>query len=157
MRPPCQDGKARWRLGAQPCLERAGGNAQSARGRRRHLAGGRGPRDPLQAFQKLQSGPSCIIPCASCALQVHLLQKDIQRAQANAIDDEAAAAVGRAKTVVEGHGAGGDLRKLCKQKTPALLRMLLGSKVNVVTLQVEVLTSMLCTTGSVSAISMWKN
>ena len=42
----------------------------------------------------------------------------------------------RAKGVVEGHGPGGDLRKLCKQKSPALLRLLVGARTNVVTIQV---------------------
>ena len=41
-----------------------------------------------------------------------------------------------AKAVLEGHGPGGDLRKLLKQPTPALLKLLLGQHCNVMTLQV---------------------
>ena len=67
---------------------------------------------------------------------MRLLQTDIRRALKAAEDEDAAAEAGRAKAVLEGHGPGGDLRKLLKQPTPALLRMLLGPKVNVVTLQV---------------------
>lgn len=36
----------------------------------------------------------------------------------------------------QGHGPGGDLRKLLKQKLPALLGLLLGSCTNVVAVQV---------------------
>ena len=67
---------------------------------------------------------------------MRLLQTDILRALKAAEDEDAAAEAARAKAVLEGHGPGGDLRKLLKQPTPALLRMLLGPKVNVVTLQV---------------------
>jgi hypothetical protein len=72
---------------------------------------------------------------AACRTQVRLLQKDIRRALKGAETDAVAAEAGRAKAVLEGHGPGGDLRKLLKQPMPALLRMLLGPKVNVVTLQ----------------------
>ena len=67
---------------------------------------------------------------------MRLLQTDIRRALKAAENEDAAAEAARAKAVLEGHGPGGDLRKLLKQPTPALLRMLLGPKVNVVTLQV---------------------
>ena len=40
------------------------------------------------------------------------------------------------RRVLEGHGPGGDLRKLLKQPTPALLKLLLGQHCNVMTLQV---------------------
>ena len=40
-----------------------------------------------------------------------------------------------AAAVLEGHGPGGDLRKLLPRRPPALLRALLGPSVNVVTLQ----------------------
>ena len=69
-------------------------------------------------------------------LQVRLLQTDIRRALRAAEDGDAAAEAAHAKAVLEGHGPGGDLRKLLKQPAPALLRMLLGPKVNVVALQV---------------------
>ena len=36
----------------------------------------------------------------------------------------------------QGHGPGGDLRKLLKQRLPTLLRLLLGAKTNVVAVQV---------------------
>ena len=66
---------------------------------------------------------------------MRLLQKDIRRALKGAETDAVAAEAARAKAVLEGHGPGGDLRKVLKQPMPALLRMLLGPKVNVVTLQ----------------------
>ena len=67
--------------------------------------------------------------------QVRLLENDIRRASKAADCEASATEVGRARAVLEGHGPGGDLRKLLKQTTPALLRMLLGPKINVVTLQ----------------------
>ena len=67
--------------------------------------------------------------------QVRLLENDIRRASKAADCEVSATEVGRARAVLEGHGPGGDLRKLLKQTTPALLRMLLGPKINVVTLQ----------------------
>ncbi len=44
-------------------------------------------------------------------------------------------ALATAAAVLEGHGPGGDLRKLLPRRPPALLRALLGPSVNVVTLQ----------------------
>ncbi len=54
-----------------------------------------------------------------------------------AADDNALEELGRAKAVLEGHGPGGDMRKLLKQPTPALLTLLLGQQCNLVTLQVQ--------------------
>lgn len=53
-----------------------------------------------------------------------------------AADDSTLEELGRAKAVLEGHGPGGDMRKLLKQPTPALLTLLLGRHCNLVTLQV---------------------
>jgi hypothetical protein len=69
-------------------------------------------------------------------LQVKLLRQDIQRALKQADDSSALADLKLAKAVLEGHGPGGDLRKLLKQPTPALLKLLLGQHCNVTTLQV---------------------
>ncbi len=68
--------------------------------------------------------------------QVKLLRQDIQRALKQADDSSALAELKLAKAVLEGHGPGGDLRKLLKQPTPALLKLLLGQHCNVMTLQV---------------------
>ena len=66
-----------------------------------------------------------------------LLRSDIARGIKKAADDEAVEQLLRAKSVLEGHGPGGDLRKLLKQPTPALLKLLLGNQCNLVTLQVR--------------------
>ena len=68
--------------------------------------------------------------------QVKLLRQDIQRALKQSDDSHALAELKLAKAVLEGHGPGGDLRKLLKQPTPALLKLLLGQHCNVMTLQV---------------------
>jgi hypothetical protein len=72
-----------------------------------------------------------------CHTQVKLLRSDIARSLKAASDDAAVEQLLRAKAVAEGHGPGGDLRKLLKQPTPALLKLLLGNQCNLVTLQVE--------------------
>ena len=66
-----------------------------------------------------------------------LLRQDIQRALKQTDDSSALAELKLAKAVLEGHGPGGDLRKLLKQPTPALLKLLLGQHCNVMTLQVS--------------------
>ena len=68
-----------------------------------------------------------------------LLRQDIQRALKQSDDSHALAELKLAKAVLEGHGPGGDLRKLLKQPTPALLKLLLGQHCNVMTLQVPTL------------------
>ena len=68
--------------------------------------------------------------------QVTELRKEIALALDESTDDAIVEELRRAKGIVEGHGPGGDLRKLCKQKTPALLSLLVGARTNVVTLQV---------------------
>ena len=68
--------------------------------------------------------------------QVKLLRSDIARALKAAGDNQTVEELLRAKAVLEGHGPGGDLRKLLKQPTPALLKLLLGNQCNLVTLQV---------------------
>lgn len=70
------------------------------------------------------------------AAQVKLLRQDIQRAIREVDDSSALAELKLAKAVLEGHGPGGDLRKLLKQPMPALLKLLLGQHCNVMTLQV---------------------
>ena len=67
--------------------------------------------------------------------QVKLLRSDIARALKAAGDNQTVEELLRAKAVLEGHGPGGDLRKLLKQPTPALLKLLLGNQCNLVTLQ----------------------
>ena len=42
-----------------------------------------------------------------------------------------------AQMVLRGHGPGGDLRKLLKQRNPWLLQLLLGAKTNVITVRVR--------------------
>ena len=80
--------------------------------------------------------------CAACprvlphtVQQVKLLRSDIARALKAAGDNQTVEELLRAKAVLEGHGPGGDLRKLLKQPTPALLKLLLGNQCNLVTLQ----------------------
>lgn len=65
------------------------------------------------------------------------MKSDISRAIKRAADDSTLEELGRAKAVLEGHGPGGDMRKLLKQPTPALLTLLLGQQCNLVTLQVK--------------------
>ncbi|KAK9906837.1 hypothetical protein WJX75_008890 [Coccomyxa subellipsoidea] len=71
----------------------------------------------------------------SLAEEVKLVKSDISRAIKRAADDSTLEELGRAKAVLEGHGPGGDMRKLLKQPTPALLTLLLGQQCNLVTLQ----------------------
>ena len=74
--------------------------------------------------------------CLLIAWQVKLLKSSISRDLKLATDEAAIEELTKAKAVLEGHGPGGDLRKLLKQPTPALLKLLLGQHCNVVTLQV---------------------
>ncbi len=69
--------------------------------------------------------------------KVKLVKSDLSRALKLAADDDTLEELGRAKAVLEGHGPGGDMRKLLKQPTPALLTLLLGRHCNLVTLQVQ--------------------
>lgn len=71
------------------------------------------------------------------AWQVKLLKTSISKGLKTATDEATLDELNRAKGVLEGHGPGGDLRKLLKQPTPALLKLLLGQHCNVVTLQVS--------------------
>ena len=84
------------------------------------------------------------LECHAASAQVKLLRQDIQRALRQAEDSHALAELKLAKAVVEGHGPGGDLRKLLKQPTPALLKLLLGQHCNVMTLQVATQTGSNC-------------
>ena len=65
-----------------------------------------------------------------------LLRQDILRAIKQTDDSSTLSELKLAKAVLEGHGPGGDLLKLLKQPTPALLKLLLGQHCNVMTLQV---------------------
>lgn len=80
------------------------------------------------------------------SLQIKLLQQAIQAAKEDASDageeaeQEASQALEELKTaqmIARGHGPGGDLRKLLKQKQPALLAWLLGPRVNVISIRVS--------------------
>ena len=70
-------------------------------------------------------------------MQVKLLRQDILRAIKQTDDSSTLGELKLAKAVLEGHGPGGDLCKLLKQPTPALLKLLLGQHCNVMTLQVN--------------------
>lgn len=72
---------------------------------------------------------------AALRAQVTELRKEIMLALQETSDDNTVEVLHKAKAIVEGHGPGGDLRKLCKQRTPALLSLLVGARTNVVTLQ----------------------
>lgn len=65
------------------------------------------------------------------------MRQDILRAIKQTDDSSILAELKLAKAVLEGHGPGGDLLKLLKQPTPALLKLLLGQHCNVMTLQVS--------------------
>lgn len=78
--------------------------------------------------------------------QIKLLQHAIQAAKTAAteagddLEEEANHALDELKTsqmIVKGHGPGGDLRKLLKQKQPSLLAWLLGPRVNVISVRVS--------------------
>ena len=78
-------------------------------------------------------------------MQIKLLQQAIQRARKDAseadeeAEPEANKALDELKTaqmILRGHGPGGDLRKLLKQKQPSLLAWLLGPRVNVISIRV---------------------
>ena len=78
-------------------------------------------------------------------MQIKLLQQAIQAAKSAATEadedvaEEANDALEELQTsqmIVKGHGPGGDLRKLLKQKQPSLLAWLLGPRVNVISVRV---------------------
>ena len=77
----------------------------------------------------------------SFGLQIKLLQQSIKQAKSeaehagedsNLILDE----LKNPKMILQGHGPGGDLRKLLKQKQPSLLSWLLGPRTNVISVRV---------------------
>ncbi|KAK9818394.1 hypothetical protein WJX72_011969 [[Myrmecia] bisecta] len=71
------------------------------------------------------------------AEEIKQLQKAVKKARDELSEDDTheAEELRLAKAILEGHGPGGDLRKLLKQRTPLLLRLLLGQHTNVITLQ----------------------
>jgi len=71
-------------------------------------------------------------------LQITEIRKELALALKSDSPQECLVEVQRAKAIVEGHGPGGDLRKLCKQRAPALLSLMVGARTNVVTLQVRI-------------------
>ena len=88
-----------------------------------------------------QLSTACQLTCSS-VLQIKLLQQSIQNARQDAeragedsshILDELKAS----KMILQGHGPGGDLRKLLKQKQPSLLAWLLGPRTNVISARVS--------------------
>ncbi|GIM05554.1 hypothetical protein Vretimale_10012 [Volvox reticuliferus] len=61
------------------------------------------------------------------------------RALSNRADAEVVAAILKdARNVMTGLGPGGDLRKFCKPKNPWLIRLLLGDKINLVAMRIDV-------------------
>ena len=79
------------------------------------------------------------------SVQIKLLQQAIQAAkkQASEADKELEHEANQtleelqtAQMILRGHGPGGDLRKLLKQKQPSLLAWLLGPRVNVISIRV---------------------
>lgn len=72
----------------------------------------------------------------TCTMQITELNKEIEQALKSSRDEAVTEELKRARAVVQGHGPGGDLRKLCKQTQPFLLSLMVGKRANVVTLQV---------------------
>ncbi|KAF5842206.1 TMPIT-like protein [Dunaliella salina] len=79
-----------------------------------------------------------------CSLQIKSLQQAISDAKKKALSHpdvgvarEVLAELQQAQQVVEGLGPGGDLRKFCKTKHPALLRLLMGDKVSVIAFRAD--------------------
>ncbi len=75
-------------------------------------------------------------------MQIKLLQQSIQNSKNEAEDagedsiqilDE----LKTAKMILQGHGPGGDMRKLLKQKQPSLVAWLLGPRTNVISARVR--------------------
>ena len=79
---------------------------------------------------------SVVAVVRSRLVQITELSKEIDVALQNSTDITVTEELQRARAIVQGHGPGGDLRKLCKQNSPFLLSLLLGKRTNVVTLQV---------------------
>ena len=77
-----------------------------------------------------------VIVVRSRLVQITELSKEIDVALQNSTEITVTEELQRARAIVQGHGPGGDLRKLCKQNSPFLLSLLLGKRTNVVTLQV---------------------
>ena len=75
-------------------------------------------------------------------MQIKLLQQSIQHAKAEAENSEDASnkvldELQAAKMILQGHGPGGDMRKLLKQKQPSLISWLLGPRTNVISTRVS--------------------
>lgn len=69
-------------------------------------------------------------------MQIGELNKEIGLALKTSPDEAVTEELKRARAILQGHGPGGDLRKLCKQASPFLLSLMVGRRTNVVTLQV---------------------
>ena len=70
-------------------------------------------------------------------MQIKLLQQSIQQARSDAeqAGEESRYILDELETpwrILQGHGPGGDLRKLLKQQQPSLLAWLLGPRTNVI-------------------------
>lgn len=75
-------------------------------------------------------------------MQIKLLQQSIQQARSDAekAGEDSSYILEELKTpkmILQGHGPGGDLRKLLKQKQPSLLAWLLGPLTNVISVRVR--------------------
>ena len=75
-------------------------------------------------------------------MQIKLLQQSIRQARSDAeqAGDESRYILDELETpqmILQGHGPGGDLRKLLKQQQPSLLAWLLGPRTNVISVRVS--------------------
>ena len=75
-------------------------------------------------------------------MQIKLLKQSIQQARSDAeqAGEEARYILDELETprmILQGHGPGGDLRKLLKQQQPSLLAWLLGPRTNVISVRVR--------------------
>lgn len=75
-------------------------------------------------------------------MQIKLLKQSIQQARADAehAGEESRYILDELETprmILQGHGPGGDLRKLLKQQQPSLLAWLLGPRTNVISVRVR--------------------
>lgn len=75
-------------------------------------------------------------------MQIKLLKQSIQQARSDAeqAGEESRYILDELETsrmILQGHGPGGDLRKLLKQQQPSLLAWLLGPRTNVISVRVR--------------------
>ena len=120
--------------------ESEGGYLQSANCGRRGLFGGRGNAPFRFATNTVHFDNGAYTPIVDS--QIKLLQQSIQQARSDAEQDQEDSSfildeLKTSQMILRGHGPGGDLRKLLKQKQPSLLAWLLGPRTNVISVRVS--------------------